>query len=88
LQMTGATLVSEQHIIVDGHPGRHLIERAPNGNVAYARMVVGDHGAFYSLVAGPRSEASTKKALAFLDSFRILPATEKSLCKEGIDREK
>lgn len=81
LQMTGSTLVSEQRISIDGHPGRHLVERGQDGGLYYSRIVVGDHGAFYSVNAGPRSDAATKKALAFLDSFRILPTTKTSLCK-------
>lgn len=81
LQMTGSTLVSEQRISIAGHPGRDLVEKGQDGGLYYSRIVVGDHGAFYSVNAGPRSDAATKKALAFLDSFRILPTTKKSLCK-------
>jgi hypothetical protein len=83
LRMTGGTLVSERPISVDGHPGRDLIEKSQDGDLFYSRIVVGDHGTFYSVNAGPRSAGGSKKALAFLHSFRILPATDRSLCKGG-----
>jgi hypothetical protein len=80
LQLTGGTLVSEERIVVNGHPGRDVVGKVPDGLISYSRMVVGDHWAFYSLSAVPRSDATTKAALAFLDSFRILPTTERSVC--------
>lgn len=83
LQMTGSTLVSEKRITIDGHPGRHLVAKGQDGGFYYSRIAVGDHGAFYSANAGPRSEAATKKALAFLESLRILPTTERSFCRGG-----
>ncbi len=80
LRLTGGKLVSEAHITVSGHPGRHLVEELAGGR-SYSRIFVGDAGAFYSLTAGPRSTAATAKALAFLDSFKILPHSRHSACQ-------
>jgi hypothetical protein len=81
LQMAGGTLVSEERVVVNGHRGTRLVERDPKGEVSYSLIVIGGQGNYYSLVAGPRSPAATKKALSFLDSFSVLPATSKSWCQ-------
>jgi hypothetical protein len=81
LQMAGGTLVSEKRVWVNGHRGTRLVQRDPSGGTSYSLIVIGAQGNYYSLVAGPRSPAATKKALAFLDSFSVLPATSKSWCQ-------
>lgn len=81
LQMAGGTLVSEERVLVNGHRGTRLVERDPSGGISYSLIVIGAQGNYYSLVAGPRSPAATKKALAFLESFSVLPATSKSWCQ-------
>ena len=81
LQMAGSTLVSEERVSVNGHRGTRLVARLPGGGTAYGLIVIGSHGNYYSLVAGPRSPAATSKALAFLDSFSVLRTTSKSWCQ-------
>ena len=81
LRLSGGALVSEQRVSIDGHPATRLVEKDATGQLIYSLIVLGAHGAYYSLGAGPRSAASTKKAVAFLDSFRVLPATGKAWCK-------
>jgi hypothetical protein len=81
LRLSGATLVSEQRVSVSGHAGTRLTEKDATGQLIYGLIVLGEHGAYYSLGAGPRSSTATKKALAFLDSFKVLPTTAKAWCK-------
>jgi len=81
LQMSGATLVSEKRTRVSGYRGTKLVERDPGGGTSYSLIVVGAQGNYYSLVAGPRSPAGTERALAFLESFSILPVTNKAWCQ-------
>jgi hypothetical protein len=80
LRMTGGTLVSETRVSIDGHHGRRMVEKIAAAGVTYSLIVLGDHGNYYSLGAAPRSEAATRKAQAFLTSFRILPSTSKAWC--------
>jgi len=81
LQLAGGTVISEKRVWVNGRRGTRLVERLPVGGTAYGLIVIGSHGNYYSLVAGPRSPAATKKALAFLDSFSVLRTTSKSWCQ-------
>jgi hypothetical protein len=81
LQMAGGILVSEKSVSVGRHRGRRLVETIPGAGIAYALIVLGDHGTYYSLGAAPRSAKVTKKAEAFLDSFKVLPPTDKAWCK-------
>jgi hypothetical protein len=81
LQMAGGTLVSEERVWLNGHRGTRLVMRDASGRTSYSLIVIGAEGNYYSLVAGPRSPAATKKALAFLDSFRVLHATSKAWCQ-------
>lgn len=85
LRMTDGKLISEERIIVSGHPGRDLVEEVA-GQRSYSRIFVGDAGAFYSLTAGPRSMASKGKALAFLESFKMLPHSRHSACQAAPKR--
>jgi hypothetical protein len=78
LQMAGGTLVSEKRVRVSGYRGTKLVEQEPSGGTLSSLIVIGAQGNYYSLVAGPRSPAGTEKALAFLESFSVLPATSKA----------
>jgi hypothetical protein len=77
---TGATPVSEKRIRVNGHPGREFVDEL-EGHRYFGQTVLGHHGAFYSFGGTARSPDAEARALAFVRSFRVLPASSRALCQ-------
>lgn len=74
-----AELLSVSAISIDGHPGRLLRERLPNGNLLQAKMYLVGQRLYQIAVTMPKAEASSDMGKAFerfadkfLDSFKLI----------------